>query len=179
VDPIKPEPVAERTVASVESSAPEIGAESEIADLPLDEPVDAETLEAMNEPEPIVSRFRTAPAEEVFGEQSLQTASQNIAKVDVRTQAADPEPANEVETDIRRLPPLTDTVRAQYDIPEIRINMLKQSDQRQTVASALIDYNKVYVGEPIPNTRGRAHLVGVDIRGIAVEIDGNRFYYLK
>lgn len=84
-----------------------------------------------------------------------------------------------VEVDIRRYDIMTDSVRARFGIPDLKINMLMQPNDRNPRPSALIDYNRVYIGEAIPDTKGLVHLIGIDIRGIAVEVDGERYYYPK
>lgn len=141
------------------------------------EPIEQELVPAEPfepEPEPVVEDVappRTEPSERYRNAMAVSNA--------LRGETAEPEEPEPVEQDIRRYDIMTRTVRARLGIPELVINMLGLPNERQPRPSALINYNNVYVGETIPDTHGRVHLIGVDIRGIAVEVEGERFYYPK
>jgi len=122
--------------------------------------------------EETLAPIRTEPSERYQKAMAVSDAIRNGTVIEEK-------PKPKVEEDIRRYDIMTRTVMAKYDIPEMSINMLSLPNERRPRASALINYNKVYVGEIIEGTRGRVHLIGVEIRGIAVEVEGQRFYYPK
>ncbi|MDZ4860596.1 MAG: hypothetical protein SGI88_16595 [Candidatus Hydrogenedentes bacterium] len=71
------------------------------------------------------------------------------------------------------LPILTESDRVRLGLPPLKINIVGIPNTRNPRASALINMQKVYVGENIPSTQAR--LVDVDLRGVAIEISGNRY----
>jgi hypothetical protein len=122
--------------------------------------------------EETIAQIRTEPSERYQRAMAVSDAIRNGTPIETETKP-------KVEEDIRRYAIMTRTVRAKYNIPELDINMLSLPNERKPLASALINYNNVYVGETIPDTMGRVHLIGVEIRGIAVEVEGQRYYYPK
>jgi len=150
---------------------------------PMPEPVVEPPVEvARVEPQPVepdpepyeedITPARAEPSERYQKAMAVSNALRDGTSLDEK-----PEPV--VEKEIRRYDIMTRTVRTRLGIPELRINMLMQPNERNPQPSALIDYNKVYVGEAIPGTNGRANLIGVDMRGVAIEVDGKRYYYPK
>lgn len=160
--------------------------EQEPEPLPVEEPPADVRPEPIREAKPAPKPVEPEPApyeEEEYVAPSRTEPSENYRKAMAVSDALrdgtplEDEPA--VEEDIRRYPIMTRTVFTRLGIPEVRINMLALPTERNPTPSALIDYNKVYMGETIPGTSGRARLIGVDIHGIAVDVDGERFYYPK
>lgn len=160
--------------------------EQEPEPLPVEEPpadVKPEPVRVAKAPPKPVEPEPAPYEEEAYVEPARTEPSENYRKAMAVSDALrDGTPLEEeaaVEEDIRRYPIMTRTVFTRLGVPELRINMLALPTERNPTPSALIDYNKVYVGESIPGTNGRARLIGVDIHGIAVDVDGERFYYPK
>ncbi|NIA16351.1 MAG: hypothetical protein GWP08_20010 [Nitrospiraceae bacterium] len=72
------------------------------------------------------------------------------------------------------LPMLRRSEQVRYGLEDLQINMPRPATKRRPLASAIINLQPVFVGETIPGTR--AVLVGVDMRGIAIEVEGRHFY---
>jgi len=74
------------------------------------------------------------------------------------------------------LPRLRPTEFGRYGLDGISLNMLREPSPDRPNGLAIINLNKIYPGEIIPNTRAR--LLGVTRNGIGVEITGSgeRFY---
>ncbi len=79
--------------------------------------------------------------------------------------------------DIRKLPPLRETEKRRYGLENMTINMLKEPSPDRPYAHAIINMEKVYVGERIAGSE--ATLIAVRRHGIALEIKstGERYYY--
>jgi hypothetical protein len=71
---------------------------------------------------------------------------------------------------------LSGSDQARYGLQDLRLNVLREPTPSRPQALAIINLNKVYVGENIPGTDAR--LIGVARHGIAIEIrsNGTRFY---
>ena len=81
------------------------------------------------------------------------------------------------EVDLTTLPVLTEVERIRLGLPRMKINIVGLPTKRQPRPSALIDFEKVYLGEYIKNSRAR--LIAVDLRGIGIEIGENRYFMEK
>lgn len=79
-----------------------------------------------------------------------------------------------VRGSVANLPELSDAERMRLGLPLLKVNFVTTSGRNRSQPSALINYQKVFVGETIPGTR--AILVGVDPRGIGIEVDGKRYF---
>ena len=79
------------------------------------------------------------------------------------------------DLNIRSLPRLTPSEQARLGLPRLEVMLVGMPGDRRPRPSAMINFNKVFVKEYVPNTNVR--LVAVDIRGVAVEHNG-RFYFL-
>jgi hypothetical protein len=75
------------------------------------------------------------------------------------------------------LPMLSESERLRLGLPKLKINLVGLPSKRQPHPSALINLNKVYVGEIIPNTD--AKLIGVDLHGIAIQVNGRDYFLPK
>ncbi len=75
------------------------------------------------------------------------------------------------------LPTLSESERLRLDLPKLNINIVGLPTKRQPHPSALINLNKVYVGENIPNTDAR--LIAVELRGVGIEVSGRRYFLPK
>ncbi|HRI88333.1 MAG TPA: hypothetical protein PK869_08710, partial [Candidatus Hydrogenedentes bacterium] len=82
--------------------------------------------------------------------------------------------AEKGNVDFDRLPILTETDRVRLGLPQLKINIVGIPNSRNPRASALINMQKVYVGENIPSTQAR--LIDVDLRGVAIDVGGNRYF---
>jgi len=95
------------------------------------------------------------------------------AKADTEaTPRAKPLPA-----DIRQLPMLSRTEREQYRLENIALNMLNEANALRPTGNAIINLEKVFVGETLPGSN--AKLVEVQSHGIAIEImSTHQRYYI-
>lgn len=78
-------------------------------------------------------------------------------------------------SDIRTLPMLSRDERAQYRLDDININMLNEASPTRPLGNALINLEKVFIGETLPGSN--ATLIDVKSHGIAVEIMSTRQRY--
>lgn len=94
-----------------------------------------------------------------------------------------PKPAAAVERasaplpeDIRKLPMLSRSERAQYGLEKLTINMLNEASATRPLGNALINLEKIFIGETLPGTN--ATLIDVKSHGIAIEImsTSQRYY---
>jgi hypothetical protein len=76
--------------------------------------------------------------------------------------------------DIEKLPILSESVRVRLGLPPLKINIVGIPNSRNPRASALINMQKVYVGENIPGTSAR--LIDVNLRGVGVDVNGQRYF---
>jgi hypothetical protein len=81
-----------------------------------------------------------------------------------------------VPDDIRKLPMLSRSERAQYRLDGLTINMLNEANATRPLANALINLEKIFIGETLPGSN--ATLIDVKSHGIAIEImsSGQRYY---
>jgi hypothetical protein len=97
-----------------------------------------------------------------------------------RSTPSDAEPAAAKGTplprDLSTLPPLRASDEVRYGLENITINGIREPNANRPYGVAYINMDRVYVNEVIPGTRAR--IVGLDLRGIAIEIvgSGERFY---
>ena len=113
-----------------------------------------------------------AQLREQRAERARRAASPSEAPSSEREQQA-PAP-DDRPVDMDSLPTLTQTARREHGLEDLRINMLRAPSENRPRPSALIDYQVVYVGETIPGTNAR--LLAVSVRGIAIEVNGARYY---
>lgn len=79
--------------------------------------------------------------------------------------------------DIRTLPMLSRSDRAQYRLEGMTINMLNEASPTRPLGNALINLEKIFIGETLPGSN--ATLIDVKSHGIAIEIMSTRQrYYL-
>ena len=77
--------------------------------------------------------------------------------------------------DIRKLPLPTRNEREQYRIDNIALNMLNEANEYRPTGNAIINLEKVFVGETLPGSN--AKLIDVQSHGIAIEIMSTRQRY--
>jgi len=77
---------------------------------------------------------------------------------------------------LKDLPRMRAAERARMGLENIRINMLREASETRPYGLAVINLDKVYVGDLIPRTQVK--LLEVEPRGIAIEnlADGKRYY---
>jgi hypothetical protein len=85
-----------------------------------------------------------------------------------------PEPELLGDIDLSTLAILTETERVRLGLPVLKINIVGMPSKQNPRAAALINMQKVYVGEYIPNTNAR--LIGIELRGVGIEVEGRRYY---
>jgi hypothetical protein len=91
-----------------------------------------------------------------------------------------PPPPSEAEigpVDLKKLPILRSSERVRFGLENVRLNVLREASPTRPHGLAIINLNKVYIGETIPGTRAR--LIEVKSHGIGIEImdSGERFYF--
>ena len=74
------------------------------------------------------------------------------------------------------LPELRGSDRVRLGLENLRINVIREADAHRPDAVAIINLNRVFIGERIPATN--AKLVGIARQGIAIEMvdSGERFF---
>ncbi len=117
------------------------------------------------DPEPAPSRERLYPRER---EPERETAPPATAPAPAEQRLAS------LPSDIRSLPPLTESVRRAHGLEDMRINMLRAPSENRPRPSALINYSTLYLGDRIPETN--ATLIAVEVHGIAIEVDGAKYF---
>ncbi len=75
---------------------------------------------------------------------------------------------------MEKQPILSEAVRVRLGLPPLKINIVGIPNNRNPRASALINMQKVYVGETIPGTSAR--LMDVSLRGVSVDVNGQRYF---
>lgn len=85
-----------------------------------------------------------------------------------------PELASSDTRHMSALPLLTEQVRQRHGLPRLRINGISASSLKKPRPSVIINMLPVYKGETIPDTN--AVVVDMDMTGVAVEIDGKRYF---
>ena len=82
-----------------------------------------------------------------------------------------------VPDDIRTLPMLSRSERSQYRLEGLTINMLNEASATRPLGNALVNLEKIFIGENLPGSN--ATLIDVKSHGIAIEIMSTRQrYYL-
>lgn len=80
----------------------------------------------------------------------------------------------DVVTDPTVLPILTPSEQERLGLPRLKVNFVSQASSTRPHPYALINYNKVYLGEPVPNTNAR--IIGVSVQGVGIDVDGRRYF---
>ena len=88
-------------------------------------------------------------------------------------------PRNAAPVVIEELPILRAADVTRLGLDDITINLLRPPGDRRPIGLAIINLDKVYVGDKIPGTSAR--LIGVSIEGIAVEstTSGAQYFFEK
>jgi hypothetical protein len=76
--------------------------------------------------------------------------------------------------DVARLPYLSEHARKDLGLPEIQVQFPRPNPPGESVASAVINWEPVRVGEYIGESD--AVLIGVVHRGVGIEVRGQRFF---
>lgn len=176
-------PAATNAVTAAASPAPAPAAPQEAPtriDAPEPESAPLKTAEAAEAPK---AKARPKPAPQPTPEEPAVVTPAPAVATDVRYEPYIPKPAASatresapLPEDIRTLPMLSRSDRAQYRLEGITINMLNEASATRPLGNALINLEKIFIGETLPGTN--ATLVGVTSHGIAIEImsTGQRYY---
>ncbi len=140
-----------------------------------------EVAAAVEIPKPKATRPKPKPAPEP--DESMMVTPVPVA-AEVRYEPYIPKPAESVAResaplpeDIRTLPMLSRSDRAQYRLDGLTINMLNEASPTRPLGNALINLEKIFIGETLPGSN--ATLIDVKSHGIAIEIMSTRQrYYL-
>lgn len=140
----------------------------------------AEVVAAAPAPKP---KPKPAPAPESIPLPDIPMVATSVsAASEVRYEPYVPKPATEhdstpVPEDIRKLPMLSRSERSQYRLEGLTINMLNEASATRPLGNALINLEKIFIGETLPGTN--ATLIDVKSHGIAIEImSTHQRYYI-
>lgn len=128
----------------------------------------------VEEPAPRVQREKP-PTPRPEPESVVQTTAPAPAKPE-RPAADKPDPAFG-DLDLNVLPILSESERVRLGLPPMQVNIVGLPTKRQPRPSALINYEKVYLGEYISNTNAR--LVDVELRGVGLSVGGQLYFLPK
>lgn len=81
------------------------------------------------------------------------------------------------DIDLDTLPVLSESERVRLGLPRMKINIVGLPTKRQPRPSALINFEKVYLGEYIKNSNAR--LIAVELHGVGIEVAGHRYFMEK
>jgi hypothetical protein len=129
---------------------------------------------AVVEPEPVIDEPAYVDPAPIRAPAIVESGAASAAPVDDT-----PKPGVDIPNepiDLRALPLLTDADRQRHGLPLLQINLLQAVSETRPRGSALINFNTVFVGYTIPQTNPAATLIGVDMRGIAIQVEGQRYY---
>ena len=123
---------------------------------------------AMSEPEPEPAPATPTPAAVPVPtpvSEPVQAAAEEV-----------PRSSGPLPRDIATLPPLRASDEVRYGLENMNINGIREPNASRPYGVAYINMDRVYINEVIPGTRAR--LIGLDLRGIAIEIvgTGERFF---
>ncbi len=172
-------------VAKVVEPAPKPKVEPK-AEAPKPKPAEPKPAETKPEPAPRVAAVEPE-------QHPLPESFPPIAPAPVEEPAPAPAPAPEPEAapeaqdsmdpkdvapvaDVKELPVLRTSDRISFGLENMRVNFLREATPNRPAAMAVINLNKIHIGEVIPGTKAR--LVAVEREGIGIEItdSGKRFY---
>lgn len=176
----KPEPKA--MTASAVKAEPVPAAKPEPVREPAPEPkpepmqvADAAPQAATPAPRAEIPALAPAPAPEPVYEAPAPVATPEPTPPPPEPQSLE---AKDVEpvADLKSLPVLRTSDRISLGLENMRVNFLRESTPSRPTAMAVINLNKIHLGEVIPGTRAR--LVAVERSGIGIEIadTGKRYY---
>lgn len=171
----KPEPAPEKTVAPTPppGKTPEAPGVDKVVDSKEKE---IAAPERTKEPEPRESDATIlakadpppAPKEDSPAPVTKRPSPRSESTITPRERKTEP-------VSVFSLPVLRDSDKERYGLKDVRINMLLPATKTRPLASAIINLQTVYVGETIPGSQ--AVLIGVEARGLAIEIEGNGQQY--
>lgn len=182
-DSVAVEPTTPADEAAGVAAVPEPAAKAPQPAEPLAAPKEEVLLAAAQEPavaEPAEKPVPRARREEPPAPRPEPPAAvQTIPPAPVKpvASAADaPAPAFG-DIDLNVLPILSESERVRLGLPPLKVNIVGLPTKRQPRPSALINYEKVYVGEYISNTNAR--LVDVELRGVGLSVGGQLYFLPK
>ncbi len=182
---ILPQPVIEAQTNSQDTlGQPANVASTTNEQVPVQVPVPVRTQNVSQEPIPESPVPITPPPPRNVASITTQTAStynspeDNIGSAVSSGSTSESKRNSEpVPDNLRSLPQLRNTERNRHGLEGMRINMLREPSDSRPNALAIINLNRVFVGERIPDTNAR--LIGVEARGIAIEIlDSQERYFV-
>jgi len=186
VQPARQDTVVPATVAVAPEPlpAPSSSGEAQGEASPSDgEPAPLDVAAVAETPKPKATRPKPKPAPAPEPAESMVVTSVPVA-AEVRYEPYVPKPAESaaresapLPEDIRTLPMLSRSDRAQYRLEGLTINMLNEASPTRPLGNALINLEKIFIGETLPGSN--ATLIDVKSHGIAIEIMSTRQrYYL-
>ncbi len=150
------------------------------------EPVESvtPTEAAVPAPDPVVWVEPAAVPDETAAAESVPQPAPAVAPPGVPTNVQQAPPPQEQrddtpigEVNLNTLPMLSESERIRLGLPKLKINMVGLTNDRNPRPSALINFQKVYVGEYIKDTNAR--LIKVELRGVGIEVAGHRYFLEK
>jgi hypothetical protein len=156
--------------------------ENEVETPPEEEVAPLKVATAVEAPKP-KAKPKPAPEPQPSREEAMVVTPVPVVS-EARYEPYIPKPAESVAResaplpeDIRTLPMLSRSDRAQYRLEGMTINMLNEASPTRPLGNALINLEKIFIGETLPGSN--ATLIDVKSHGIAIEIMSTRQrYYL-
>lgn len=166
-----PEATADPGAVETPESAPEVQA-APMVTTPVEvavtaAPVPVRTPPRTSSPAPAPARTEMAS---LVPESEVRYEPYTPLPEESNSEAPRPLPA-----DIRKLPMPTRSEREQYRIDNLALNMLNEANDLRPTGNAIINLEKVFVGETLPGSN--AKLIDVQSHGIAIEIMSTRQRY--
>ena len=162
--PVDANPIADTPVPDAEV-APSVPQTLDIAEAPVIKFTNVAVVVPIREE---VARAELVEPEEVFSKGAMETVSD-----------ANADEALVLLKDVHKLPLLTSAIREQYNLGDVKLNMVWPADLSRPYGRpydlALMNRMKVQVGDRIPSTTVR--LIKVERDGVAIEIIGTRKYF--
>lgn len=161
----EPAPIAPAPTSAPAPAAPAEEAPVQLAQAtPKPTPVVSEPVQPAPAPTPVVEAPKPAPTPLIAQERPVTVRKPEPP----RYTAPEPKPRRSFgPVDMDALPMMNHADRDRMGLTELKINLLRPPGERRPIGLAILNLDKVYVGDKIPGSSAR--LVGVNIHGIAVE----------
>jgi len=145
----------------------------EIVDPPLPPPRPAERPAELEQP--VFVRPPSVPVPDPEPQRSYRVEFEPPpqGRSEGRVVAQPPPPAPTEPVELSKLPVLTDSERDRLGLPELKINFVSEGSRSRPRPNAVINLQRVYLYEVIPNTNAR--LIAVSLHGIGIDVGGQRY----
>lgn len=120
-----------------------------------------------SKPENVVEPTHTAPAPTPQPAPDVSALPKREAAPREQASARDRNPSD--------YPRLSQGDAERLGLPDLRINVLSPPSEKTPTGSVMVNYIRLYPGDIIPKTGG-AKVIGISLRGFALEVAGERFF---